>query len=236
MRTNSALPLLALPLMALLTACEPAAPEPVETPAPTPTAVGLRTLVATGLGEMVLGPRIVGPQGPEVVGTLSFEGQEIAQITSFVACPAPAENAAPAEECDPEFEPEGAIFTYVHRVTPGEGASGPLLSFRTSRPATGFANTLGFDRDEAKAALGDDYAIGVQIDNGALIWRIEAGDGWDAGEEITFFWQSTLPPEGPAEAYEVETSLGRAAGTGPFPPAEVIEETGDTAPTEGARD
>ena len=166
---------------------------------------------------------------------MSFEGREIARIVSYVACPAPAEDAEGlqefAETCDPAQQAEGAIYTYVHRITPAERAEGPLLSFRSTLRAHGFANTIGFDRRQAEAALGEDYQIGVQIENGALIWRIESGDGWDAGEEITVFWQGTIPPAGPAENFEVETSNGRLRATGPFP----AEPAGDLGAEPSAR-
>ncbi|WP_340587780.1 hypothetical protein [Erythrobacter alti] len=215
---------LSLPLLALA-ACS-AEPQPEPTPEASPTVSGLRTLVAAGFREMALGAKIEGPQGPEVSDTLMFEGRTIAEMVSYVACPAVALEsetdipAQPEPACDPATQPEGALYTYVHRITPGEGADGPVLSFRTARPATGFANVIGFDREQAAAALGEDYAIGVSMDNGALVWRIEKGDGWDAGEEITLFWQSTLPPDGPSDVYEVETNEGRAMATGPFPPEE----------------
>ena len=227
---------LALPLLALA-ACG-SEPEPAPSPTPSQTPVGPRTLVAAGFDDQDLGPRIVGPDGPEVTASLTFEGREIGEVVSYVACPAPPApddeaDLVPVEEgdeCDPAAQVEGALFTYVHRVTPGEGMDGQVLSFRTSRPATGFANTIGFDREEAAAALGEDYDIGVSIDNGALIWRIERGDGWDAGETITLFWQGTLPPEGPSEAYELETAEGRARVDGPFPPAEAPEEDEPSPP------
>jgi hypothetical protein len=226
---------LALPALALfaLVACSS---EPAPAPTPAPTGTGVRNLVAAGFKDLALGPVLVGPQGQTVESTIEFEGRHLARVVSYVACPPPDVEETGTEagddpgECDPENQPEDAVFTYVHRVTPGEGADGPVLSFRTARRAAGFANTIGFDRDQAEAALGRDYAIRVSIDNGALTWRIERGDGWDAGEEITLFWQSTLPPEGPSEAYEVETSEGRSRATGPFPPRESPAE----GPVDGA--
>ena len=226
----------AFPLALLALASCGSEPQPEPTPTPTQTPVGPRKLVAAGFDDQNLGPRIVGPQGPEVTAALTIDGREVGEIVSYVACPAPPTQGDEAElvpvqegdECDPTAQEEGAVFTYVHRITPAEGMEGQLLSFRTSRPATGFANTIGFDREEAAAALGEDYGIGVSLDNGALIWRVEAGDGWDAGETITLFWQSTLPPEGPADAYEVETADGRGTASGPFPPKEEAAE--ETAP------
>ncbi len=216
---------LALPLVIVLSACgqEPA-PDP--TPTPSETVAGPRTLVPAGFNDMDLGPKIVGPQGPEVSGTLVREGTTIAEIVSYVACPAAAQDEEPAEECVPADQPDGTVYTYVHRITPLDVADDldtPMV-FRTTRKAHGFANNIGFDREQAEAVLGEGYAIRVQEDNGALAWRVELSNGWSAGEELTFFWQSTLPPEGPAEAYAVGTENGRAVGTGPFPAEEVADD------------
>jgi hypothetical protein len=52
------------------------------------------------------------------------------------------------------------------------------------------------------------------------VWRVVGGDGWKAGETITFYWQSTLAPEGPREAYQFEAEGTSAQGSGPFPPRE----------------
>ena len=37
-------------------------------------------------------------------------------------------------------------------------------------------------------------------------------------EPITFFWQSKLPPEGPAEAFSLRADEKIAMASGPFPP------------------
>ena len=224
MRTvRLALPLMAAPVLALA-ACG-SEPEPAPTPTPSQTVAGPRTLVAAGFNDTQLGPRIVGPQGAEVSSELVREGMKIADIVSYVTCPAPAEGEEAAEECVPGDQPEGAVYTYVHRVTPAEVSDDldtPIV-FRTTRAAHGFANNIGYDRDQAEAVLGEGYSIRVQEDNGALIWRVEISNGWNAGEELTFFWQSTLPPEGPVEAYAVGTENGRAMGTGPYPPGELLD-------------
>jgi hypothetical protein len=115
--------------------------------------------------------------------------------------------------------PKGTIYTYVHRVTPGKTVLSTTL-FRTARPAAGFANAVGYDEAQAAAALGPDGQIDVAADNGALVWRVIGGDGWKAGEPITFYWQSTLPPTGAADAYLIETDGSVAIGSGPFPAKE----------------
>lgn len=226
---------LSLPLVLALSACG-AEPEPAPTPTPTPTSVGPRTLVSSGFSDQMLGPKIVGPEGAEVEGTLVLDGRTIAEVVSYVACPALGEGDDVAEECVPEDQPDGAIYTYVHRVTPVEidDADDAPLAFRTTRAAPGFAKNIGYDRIQAEAALGEDYSIRVQEDNGQLVWRMEVSDGWDAGEEITFFWQSELPPEGPAQAYAIETGNGRAEGSGPFPPDEPDEGEESGVQAEGA--
>ena len=137
-------------------------------------------------------------------------------MASYVACP---EGVVP---CDPEALPADTVYTYVHRVTPGETVASATL-FRTARPAGGFANALGYDNAQAAAALGSNGEIDVAADNGALVWRVIGGDGWKAGEPITFYWQSTLPPAGRAEAYMVETDGSVAIGSGPFPEENAAE-------------
>ncbi|MDF1834779.1 MAG: hypothetical protein P1U62_07845 [Alteraurantiacibacter sp. bin_em_oilr2.035] len=193
-----------------------------------PATMGQRTLVAAGLSAQSLGPKIVGPQGPEVSSEISFEGQPVARMVSYVACPAPAEGEAAAEECVPADMPASTIYTYVHRITStGADTEAQPFAFRTTRPASGFAKVIGYDRLQAESTLGHDYTIGVAEDAGLLIWRIEAGNGWDKGEELTFFWQSTIPPAGPAEAFEVQSNSGTADLTGPFPaPEKPAEEAG----------
>ena len=73
---------------------------------------------------------------------------------------------------------------------------------------------------QAAAALGKDGQIDVAADNGALVWRVIGGDGWKAGEPITFYWQSTLPPAGAADAYLVEADGSVTIGSGAFPETE----------------
>jgi hypothetical protein len=206
----------ALPLL-LIAACS----EAPDTPAPDPTpqrAAELvpdkpRTLIAADLATVHFGGRIEGPEGPEVAGSFALDGETLAEMVSYVACP------EGVTSCDPAELPEDTVYTYVHRVTPAEGVESAAV-FRTARKAPGFANGVGFDRHEADMALGTGGKIDVSADNGALVWRVIGGDGWKAGETITFYWQSTLPPEGPREAYQLEADGSTGMGSGPFPPRE----------------
>ena len=207
---------IALAALAALTlaGCGSSEPKPAPSPTPSATPDKPKTLVPADLGALVLGPRIEWPQGPEVTGTFAVDGERLAEVVSYVACP---EGLDP---CEPETAPEGTVYTYVHRVTPAEGVEGATL-FRTSRTATGFANVIGFDKAEAVDVLGEDGQIDVASDNGALVWRVIGGDGWTAGETLTFYWQSTIAPEGSREAFQFEADGVSAIGTGPFPPREV---------------
>jgi hypothetical protein len=209
-KPKTRLALTALPL-ALLAAC--GSPEPAPEPAPTPSATPdkPKMLVPADFALLALGARIEGPQGPEVESTFATDGETLADVVSYVACPAATDPCAPAEL------PAGTVYTYIHRVTPAEGVESATL-FRTARAVSGFANLVGYDMAEAASALGEDGEIDVSADNGALVWRVVGGDGWKAGETITLYWQGTLPPEGPREAYQFEADGVSALGTGPFPP------------------
>jgi hypothetical protein len=197
----------------LLAACSksPEAPSPtpseVVTPAVAATPDKPHTLVPADFAMLKLGPKI---EGSDAQATFVSDGQTIATVSSYVACP---ENIA---DCDPKVLPPDTVYTYVHHVTPGNAVLSATL-FRTARPAAGFANGVGYANAEAAAALGPDGQIDVEADNGALVWRVVGGDGWKAGETITLYWQSTLPPAGISDAYMVETDGSVAMGNGPFP-------------------
>ena len=92
------------------------------------------------------------------------------------------------------------------------------MRWYSGRTDDGFTGSIGYDREQVAAALGPDGSIKVQDDNGALTWRVVGGDGWKTGEPITFFWQSTLPPEGTAQAYTLRADEKIAMASGPFPP------------------
>ena len=198
---------------ALLAGCGSQEPEPAPSPTASATPDKPKTLVPADLGALVLGGRIEGSDGQETTGTFIVDGETLAEVVSYVACP---EGLDP---CEPETAPEGTVYTYVHRVTPAEGVEGATL-FRTSRAAPGVANVIGFAKAEAVDVLGEDGEIDVASDNGALVWRVIGGDGWTAGETLTFYWQSTLPPEGAREAFQFEADGVSAQGSGPFPPRE----------------
>ena len=210
-----------------LAACSQGEPEPA--PTPTPTVAQPRTLAAADLDLATLGAKIVGPQGPEVETVLSAGNREIGRMISFVACP------EEAEVCVPGDMPDGTIYTYVHRVTladaspedaaaqPNEGPevvdSAPTL-FRTTQEAYGFNRAVGYSNAQALEALGSEDAISITSDDGHIIWRVMEGQGWKPGSTLTFWWQSTLPPAGPADAYLVEVDGNQAVAKGPFPAEE----------------
>ncbi|MBV7267153.1 hypothetical protein KCG45_13255 [Erythrobacter sp. WH131] len=179
--------------------------------------------------DLELGAKIVGPRGPEVKTSLSNEVGILADITSFVACP------AGMETCDPNTAPEGTIYTYVHIVYPGEdmdpttGAGAgtddidieSAAAFMMTAPAHGFTGEAGFSKAEAVAAAGSSINIVVTCEeDGQIYWTANAGDGgdqWEDAEPITFYWRSTLPPAGPAVSYAIRANGASASGEGPYP-------------------
>jgi hypothetical protein len=204
----------AAPPLLLLAACSksPEAPAPapsgIVTPAVAPTPDKPHTLVPADFATLKLGAKV---KGSDAEGTFISDDNTIAKVTSYVACP------EGITDCDPKTLPPETVYTYVHRVTPGKKIVSATL-FRTARPAAGFANGVGYDNAEAAAALGPSGEIDVEADNGALVWRVVGGDGWKAGEPITVYWQSTLPPAPkPLDAYLIETDGSVAIGSGPFP-------------------
>lgn len=202
--------------------------EPEVAPTPTPTVAQPRTLAAADLDLATLGARIVGPQGPEVETVLSAGNLEIGKMVSFVACPKDTADCLPAEM------PEGTIYTYVHQVTlaeaegeaeeqPADGpevVENPPTLFRTTERVHGFNGAVGYSNAQAMEALGSEDAIAITIDDGHLIWRVVEGQGWAPGTTLTFWWQSTLPPDGPSDAYLLEVEGNQAIARGPFPPEE----------------
>nr|WP_243415025.1 hypothetical protein [Altererythrobacter segetis] len=203
----------ALPLL-LLAACSRSPEAPSPTPSPVVTPDKPHTLVPADFATLKLGAKVA---GSDATGKFVSDGQVVAEVESYVACP------EGVTACDPEALPAGTVYTYVHRVVPGKTVASATL-FRTARPAGGFANGVGIDNSQAAAALGPDGQVDVAADNGALVWRVIGGDGWKAGEPITFFWQSTLPPALSTEAYLVETDGSVAMGSGPFPTKEKTAE------------
>jgi hypothetical protein len=162
-----------------------------------------------------------------VESALSAPNGNLADMRSYVACP------RGMDPCDPANAPAGTVFTYVHVVYPGSdnapdngGADSAdverATQFRLTRPATGFTGQLGYSKAEAMAAIGAKADIVATCDDGAIVWTVAAGDGgnqWEQSEPLTFYWQSTVPPAGPANAYSIEANYRTGAGSGPYPGA-----------------
>ncbi|MBD2841923.1 hypothetical protein IB285_06565 [Erythrobacter sp. KMU-140] len=211
----------------------------------TPTTDGEVAALAASIdagdfADLELGAKIVGPRGPEVQTSLSNAGGIFADITSYVACP------DGMEVCDPANAPEGTIYTYVHIVYPGEdmdpttGAGAgtddvdveTASAFMMTRPSFGFTGRAGFSKAEAEVAIGENNNLVITCgEDGNLTWTINAGDGgdeWEDAEPLTFYWQSVLPPAGPAESYAIKANDVTATGEGPYP---AVDDTATNACT-----
>ncbi|UIP05860.1 hypothetical protein LY632_09080 [Erythrobacter sp. SDW2] len=180
--------------------------------------------------DLRLGGLIEGPRGERLKVAFSNQVSAFADVTSYVACP------DGIDPCEPTTAPEGTVYTYVFIVYPGEDmdpATGSgtgndssdierATEFRMLRAANGFTGKAGYAKAEALAAIGPKADVVMSCDDGALVWTINAGDGgnqWEQGEPLTFWWQSTLPPAGPARAYQFEADATAATGEGPYPAA-----------------
>ena len=189
-----------------------------------------QALPAGDFMDLELGAKIIGPQGDEVVSRMTNAEGAFADIRSYVACP------ASMDPCDPANAPEGTVYTYVHVVHPGEDNDPDTGSgegndssdveiadnFRMTMPSHGFTGTAVYSKAEALAAVGPEVDVVMVCHEGGLSWTIEASDGgdqWEQAEPLTFYWQSTLLPSGPAQAYEIFANRAAAQGNGPYPAA-----------------
>lgn len=217
----------ALPVLALLAACaaeKAPAPEPTETALPAEP----RTLVPADLDLATLGARVA----EMAVTDAALGGGEapFARLSAYVACP--KEMTA----CDPAQLPAGTRYTYVLTVTPapapvpkGEAAPTPppvpLVmpsppTFATTQPAPGFEGGVGYALAEAAAALGAEDGLSITLDEGRIVWRAAEKARWQAGLPVTFWWQSTRPPEMRRNAYSFASGTDSATVRAPFPTAD----------------
>jgi len=107
------------------------------------------------------------------------------------------------------FNSASGVYTYVLKLTPGINN---ISEFNTGFDVNGFTGVAGYSFSEALAA-GGAFEIEHESD-GTIDWNsVGIQDGskfFDAGETITFFFQSTLPPA-TLDVYSLINS--RAGGT-----------------------
>ena len=234
-RGKPALSLLAASAAMVLQGCGDASDKPEPPDLQTANTQSEREALASALpagnfDSLRLGAKIAGPDGAEVESALSNEAGNFADMRSYVTCP---EGISP---CDPEAVQKGTMFTYVLVVTPGEdndedsgSGKGPdnsrverATAFMMTKPAHGFTGKAGYSKAEAIAAMGKNADVVITCDKGKIVWTLSSGDGgdqWEFQEPITFYWQSTVPPAGPADAYEIHADYNAATGKGPYPAA-----------------
>ena len=184
---------------------------------------GAVPIAATDLNTLTLGAKIDGPVGPEVNTSLvNATGQKsLGDLESSVSCP------AGSMPCVPSTRPAGTIYTYVHDVTPGVDSPNDapfpqpsvvpfndVTEFSLGFPAEGFNRVAGFSFPDAAAA---EETFGIELlSDGSLEWTAN-GTGWDTGEKIAFFWQTTQPPSGPGGVYTASNAITSGTGAGPLP-------------------
>ena len=182
---------------------------------------------ATDLDTLTLGPAIVGPVGPSVDTSLvTATGDSLGDLSSRVNCP------AGVSPCVPPDNPSDTIYTYVHTVIPGvDNPNDPpfprpdtvlspmgVKQFRLAVAPQGFTGVAGVSFTQAGAALkSGPGAVHIELVDDGLIWTLPAGEGWDTGEPLTFFWQTRRPPSGPGGDYRLAAADLTPSGEGPRP-------------------
>jgi hypothetical protein len=110
------------------------------------------------------------------------------------------------------------LYTYELTVTAGVN---DISEFNTGFAPAGFNGVAGWSFSDAATAgaNGDSTDVTVTVDsNGTIDWEINLvdGDAWfDAGESITFFFQSTLPPTAIDDYSVINSEVGTAQGFAP---------------------
>ena len=119
----------------------------------------------------------------------------------------------------PNLGPTGA-YTYVHTVTPGINN---ISEFNTAFGVAGFTGYAGWSYSDSLAAGGTgigDFTIDMDVDDGTLEYEAQfsqaGSSGWDAGESITFFFVSLLPP-GTGNYNIIDGKVGTATSFAPVP-------------------
>ena len=185
------------------------------------------------LGSLSLGAKIVGPVGPEVDATITFDDNGtitgIADLIGSVSCD--DRFVTGCAESDVQGFSD-VVYTYVHQVIPGVDLPNDppfpapdvvipfddVTEFRLGFTAHGFNGVAGFDFGEATAAVGSPAVVTIdQTAGGELVWSLPDGSGWDTGETLTFFWQTDRRPVGPGGVYIASDGGITGSGAGPLP-------------------
>jgi hypothetical protein len=198
-------------------------------------------VTAIDLDTLTIGPKVIGPIGPEVESTfINSNNEGLADFVGSASCPAGFTSCVPPEN------PPGTIYTFIYDVTPGVDTFNdslfplpdPILpldgttEFRLNFPASGFTGVAGFSFASAQAVLDDISVISIELlGDGSLAWNIPENAGWDSGETIRFFWQTPQRPVSPDGQFGIANSeqSGIAAGPLPAPVVAVVAEPGTLA-------
>lgn len=138
---------------------------------------GAVPLAVNDLSLITLGNLVAGPMTDDFITPAISGGQDIGDLTNTVY-----------------FNDQSGLYTYVHDVDPGI----PNISeFNTGFEVLGFNNVAGFSFADSGAAGGPGDGSGFSIDldaDGTIDYELDPNNAfWDTGENIRFFYQSTLP-------------------------------------------
>jgi hypothetical protein len=147
--------------------------------------------------------------GPLTDDFITFNGTDIGNLENLVFLTQ-----------DPQG---GDLYTYVHTVTPGINN---ISEFNTGFPWLGATGIVGWSFSDSGAAGGTgtaaDFTVDVDVDDMTIDWSTNfqqnLSSGFDAGESITFFFVSTLPPHlGTYNLIDGQTGTGTSFAPVPEP-------------------
>lgn len=111
------------------------------------------------------------------------------------------------------FNDNTGVYTYVHLVNPTN--SQDFSEFNTGFAPLGFNGVAGYSFSQA-ASIGVSFNV-VVGDDGTIDWETTTEADWDAGESVTFFFQSDRAPTTGGRYNIIDGVVGSAFSFQPIP-------------------
>lgn len=117
------------------------------------------------------------------------------------------------------FNSSSGVYTYAFTLTPGINN---ISEFNAGYDVDGFNGVAGYSFSQATAAGASNPATAFEVESESdgtidwhTLWKNDGSRGLDAGESVTFFFQSTIAP-GDLDTYNLINS--KAGGTENYAP------------------
>jgi len=191
-------------------------------------------LFGVALSLLVILGFLAGPVGATSIGQLTAYNLDSATLGSLEGSLGPSHFVDTAGIDIGDLNSEvylggSGIYTYVYTVTPHVNY---VSEFNTGFDVLGFTGVAGYSFGDAECAYdcingnvtgGAGYFDVFHDPDGTIDWDITSAHAyiWDAGESISFFFQSTLSPGAYGDFGMINSSAGTATG---FAPAVAVPE------------